>query len=79
VHHVAKPAAKSSETETWHEVAPLASLKEGDSKYFQAGSRRGILTLSSGKVVVYDAHCPHKGNLIPEANDLRRHRSLSVS
>jgi alkylhydroperoxidase/carboxymuconolactone decarboxylase family protein YurZ len=32
--HLGKPAAPSSATETWHEVAPLASLKEGDSKYF---------------------------------------------
>jgi len=66
--HVAKPAAKSSETETWHEVAPLGAIQEGDAKYFQAGARRGILTLNAGSVVVYDAHCPHKGNLIPEAN-----------
>ncbi|AFM14356.1 Rieske 2Fe-2S domain-containing protein [Turneriella parva] len=65
--HVGKPATPSSATETWHEVAPLASLQEGDAKYFQAGARKAILTLNSGKIVVYDAHCPHKGNAIPES------------
>jgi len=65
--HVGKGAEAAREAEVWHEVAPLNALKEGDAKYIQAGARRGILVLHSGQVVAYDAHCPHKGNLIPES------------
>ncbi len=49
----------------WHDVAPAAALKSGETAYFDCEGR-SLFVFRKGKTVkVYDSRCPHQNTDIP--------------
>ena len=46
---------------TFHRVANMEDLWEGDMSAFKAGPREVLLAMRHGKVYAYDNRCPHQG------------------
>jgi nitrite reductase/ring-hydroxylating ferredoxin subunit/alkylhydroperoxidase/carboxymuconolactone decarboxylase family protein YurZ len=51
----------------WSVLGDVSDFAEGVSIYRRIHNRAVIVHKAGGEFRVYDAHCPHKGNLIPES------------
>lgn len=56
------PAAASE----WKPILNLRDLNGKTPRYVKIGTLHAYVLKRGDGVIVYDAHCPHKGNLIPE-------------
>lgn len=56
-----------SDATEWKEIGEAAAFAPDKAAYVRLDGRTLIVRQTGKEFVVYDAHCPHKGNLIPES------------
>lgn len=54
------------DSDTWIDLGRADSFADGVTQYLKSGHRTFIVRHSAMEFHIYDARCPHKGNLIPE-------------
>jgi nitrite reductase/ring-hydroxylating ferredoxin subunit/alkylhydroperoxidase/carboxymuconolactone decarboxylase family protein YurZ len=50
---------------TWHDVAPVIALKDGETAYFDCDGRNLFVFKKGAVLKVYDSRCPHEVTNIP--------------
>lgn len=50
----------------WLELGEVSGFKNQPATFVKMGSAACYVRLDGPEAIVFDAHCPHKGNLIPE-------------
>jgi len=50
---------------SWHDVAPMIALKEGETSYFDCDGRNLFVFRKGAILKVYDSRCPHQVTNIP--------------
>ncbi|MCS6971562.1 MAG: Rieske 2Fe-2S domain-containing protein [Turneriella sp.] len=51
----------------WVEIGNTANFPVGEAVYVRSGKQPLVVYRTDSELFVYDAHCPHKGNVIPES------------
>lgn len=52
----------------WIDLGEVAGFADGASAYVRAQGKTVVVRRTGAEFLVFDAHCPHKGNLIPESS-----------
>jgi nitrite reductase/ring-hydroxylating ferredoxin subunit/alkylhydroperoxidase/carboxymuconolactone decarboxylase family protein YurZ len=50
----------------WVDLGEISEFKNQPATFVKKGSTACYVRIDGAEAIVYDAHCPHKGNLIPE-------------
>ncbi len=53
--------------DSWRELGDISAFAIGTANYVRSHGKALIVYRKAEEFLVYDAHCPHKGNLIPES------------
>ncbi|MFZ5628168.1 MAG: Rieske 2Fe-2S domain-containing protein [Spirochaetota bacterium] len=62
-----KYQADGSGKTSWREIGDASAFEKGKPAYVRLDGKTVIVQRTDAEFQVYDAHCPHKGNLIPES------------
>ena len=65
--------------ETYHTVAKVGEVPEGEGRAFEVDGRMIAVFLSKGEYFALEDSCPHQGAPLSDGANLRPHRDLHLA